>query len=100
MTSCHMMVTVKEFSPGTKVVFESSEGFLRPVMSISSAWSKSGNSSQRNRSKLTLGVYFNRRSCLFQYFFAPILKFLSMQHMKHGLFALHWLIPRELSNKA
>ncbi|TRY74456.1 hypothetical protein TCAL_12490 [Tigriopus californicus] len=82
---------VKELVRGSKVVI-SSENLFKPVMTAQVSTSKNG------KSTLSFSCYYDRPSALFQYTLGPILKFLTMQHMRHSLFVLHWLLPPSVSN--
>lgn len=77
---------VTEYVKGSKLVLESNALF-RPVISIDVIAGAKG------RSELTLSVYYNRKSALFQYTLGPVLKFLTTQHVRHSLFVLNWLLP-------
>ncbi len=73
-----------------KLVLES-DGFLRPVISIEAI--RASDKRRDRRSELKVGFYFNRKSALFQYAIAPFLRFLTTQHVRHGLFVLNWILP-------
>jgi hypothetical protein len=54
-----MNLTVKRFTRSSMVVLEG-DSLIRPVIKIQAGWTDKG------KSKLTIGVYYNRRSALFQ----------------------------------
>ena len=100
-----MNLRVKRFVPTSLVVLEG-DSFLKPVIKLQAGWTDKG------KSKLTIGVYYDRKSAMFQvtvptinnallmislwqYIVGPVLKFFTMQHIRHSLFVLHWILPEE-----
>ena len=54
-----MDLKVKRFVRTSTIVLEG-DSYLRPIIKMQAGWAEKG------RSKLTLGVYYNRTSALFQ----------------------------------
>jgi len=92
----YLNVEIRHLINGKSISFKA-ESIFEPIfnMNVTSAPSvqRSEGGFPKQRSKLSLQVYYERNSLLFQYTVAPVLNFFMQQHFQHSLFSLRWLLP-------
>merc|ERR1712150_94796 len=82
----YINVEISHFISGKSITFKG-ESIFQPVFNMNVSLAP------KRRSKLSLQIYYQRDSLLFQYTVAPVLNFFMQQHFQHSLFSLRWLMP-------